>query len=164
MEWLAWSTSQELRAQSVIYRMMTTPMRSALMHSATFSFFAGLLVLLWEVTPPAVYVMPVIISISFGLYYAAATLRPIYITYWKGIEQYDSVDPRGLRVQIWTPFSAGTQRVANYTRTTIILPLQGCIRRASKLFDNGKSMQTSDIEAQVDGPDWSKTNNCLSTA
>lgn len=55
MEWLAWSTSQELRAESVLYRMMRTAVRSGLMHSAIFSFFAGLLVLLWETTPPTVY-------------------------------------------------------------------------------------------------------------
>ncbi|KIO22887.1 hypothetical protein M407DRAFT_27614 [Tulasnella calospora MUT 4182] len=164
MEWLAWSTSRESRAKSVLYRMMRTAVRSALMHSAIFSFFAGLLVLLWEVTTPAVYVMPTIISITFGLiplklHYTAATLRPVYLTGWKGIGQFDSVDARGLRVQVWTPFSVGAQRLANYTWTTIILPLQRSIRGVLRVFENGESMQNSDIEAQVECYDLSKTDS-----
>ncbi|KAG9026980.1 hypothetical protein FS837_004457, partial [Tulasnella sp. UAMH 9824] len=136
MEWLAWSTSQELRATSVLYRMMRTAVRSALMHSAIFSFFIGLLVLLWEITPPAVYVTPTIISIGFGLYYAAATLRPVYLTGWRGIGQFDSVDARGLRVQVWTPFSVGAQRFANYAWTSLILPVLRGIRRLTGTLSN----------------------------
>ncbi|KIO17767.1 hypothetical protein M407DRAFT_32563 [Tulasnella calospora MUT 4182] len=149
MEWLAWSSSQELRSASVLYRMMRTAVRSGLMHSAIFSFFTGLLVLLWEVTPVSVCIMPTIISISFGLYYVAATVRPIYMTGWKGTGQFDAVDVRGLRVQVWTPFSVGTQRVANYIWATVLGPLQRGIQQLSPSLRHREST-TMDIEAQVD--------------
>ncbi|KAG8947501.1 hypothetical protein FRC04_010682 [Tulasnella sp. 424] len=161
MEWLAWSTSQELRTESVLYRMMRTAVRSALMHSAIFSFFAGLLVLLWEVTPPSVFIMPTIITISFSVtiwsvqtqvYYAAATLRPVYLTGWKGIGQFDEVDARGLRVQVWTPFSVGTQRLANYIGAIVLLPLRRSFQRLRRYLGHQEPTHTRDLEAQAEGP------------
>jgi hypothetical protein len=53
-EWLTWSTSQELRDLSLLYRLIRTAFRSLFMHLSIFLFFAGLLVLMWNESTMAV--------------------------------------------------------------------------------------------------------------
>ncbi|QRW21064.1 transmembrane protein [Rhizoctonia solani] len=96
-EWLTWSTSQELRDLSLLYRLIRTAFRSLFMHLSIFLFFAGLLVLMWNESTVAVCVVPSLALGLFILYYVSATVRsPLYSLLFD-IRQFDDKDFRGLR-------------------------------------------------------------------
>ncbi|CAE6470385.1 unnamed protein product [Rhizoctonia solani] len=113
-EWLTWSTSQELRDLSLLYRLIRTALRSLLMHLSIFLFFAGLLVLMWNESTMAVCVVPSVAVGLFTLYYVSATVRSPLFALLFDIKEFDDNDFRGLRVQIWTPFTLGTHHFINY--------------------------------------------------
>ncbi|KAH7323344.1 hypothetical protein B0J17DRAFT_723343 [Rhizoctonia solani] len=128
-EWLTWSTSQELRDLSLLYRLIRTAFRSLFMHLSIFLFFAGLLVLMWNESTMAVCVVPSVAVGLFTLYYVSASVRsPLYALLFD-IKQFDDNDFRGLRVQIWTPFTLGTHHLLNYLFITVINPIRKLVRK-----------------------------------
>ncbi|CCO32784.1 hypothetical protein BN14_06847 [Rhizoctonia solani AG-1 IB] len=128
-EWLTWSTSQELRDLSLLYRLIRTAFRSLFMHLSIFLFFAGLLVLMWNESTMAVCAVPSVAVGLFVVYYVSATVRsPIYSLLFD-IRQFDDKDFRGLRVQIWTPFTLGTHHLINYLFIAVINPIRKLVRR-----------------------------------
>ncbi|KAF8600988.1 hypothetical protein BDV93DRAFT_608370 [Ceratobasidium sp. AG-I] len=126
-EWLTWSTSQELRDLSFLYRLVRTAFRSLLMHTSIFLFFAGLMVLMWNESTFSVCIVPTLACVLFVIYYTIATLRAPFLTFFKDVRQWDNNDFRGLRVQIWTPFSLSSHHLINYTFMYIVNPLKGCV-------------------------------------
>ncbi|CAE6432710.1 unnamed protein product [Rhizoctonia solani] len=128
-EWLTWSTSQELRDLSLLYRLIRTAFRSLFMHLSIFLFFAGLLVLMWNESTMAVCAVPSVAVGLFVVYYVSATVRsPLYSLLFD-IRQFDDKDFRGLRVQIWTPFTLGTHHLINYLFVAVINPIRKLVRR-----------------------------------
>ncbi|CAE6488610.1 unnamed protein product [Rhizoctonia solani] len=128
-EWLTWSTSQELRDLSLLYRLIRTAFRSLFMHLSIFLFFAGLLVLMWNESTMAVCVVPSVAVGLFTLYYVSASIRsPLYALLFD-IKQFDDNDFRGLRVQIWTPFTLGTHHLLNYLFIAVINPMRKLVRK-----------------------------------
>ncbi|CAE6537273.1 unnamed protein product [Rhizoctonia solani] len=128
-EWLTWSTSQELRDLSLLYRLIRTALRSLFMHLSIFLFFAGLLVLMWNESTVAVCLVPSVAVGLFAIYYVSASVRsPVYALLFD-IKQFDDNDFRGLRVQIWTPFTLGTHHLLNYLFILVINPIRKLVRK-----------------------------------
>lgn len=130
-EWLTWSTSQELRDMSILYRLIRTAFRSLLMHTSIFLFFAGLMVLMWNESPAGVCIVPSIAVGLFIIYYVTASVRSSFVSFFGTVNQWDEHDFRGLRVQIWTPFSLGTWHTMNYTFMYVVNPFKRFIRSFS---------------------------------
>ncbi|CAE7139625.1 unnamed protein product [Rhizoctonia solani] len=128
-EWLTWTTSQELRDISVLYRLIRTAFRSLFMHLSIFLFFAGLLVLMWNESTMDVCVVPSVAVGLFSVYYVSATVRSPLFALLFDIKQFDDNDFRGLRVQIWTPFTLGTHHLVNYIFIFVISPIRKLMRR-----------------------------------
>ncbi|CAE6403870.1 unnamed protein product [Rhizoctonia solani] len=148
-EWLTWSTSQELRDLSLLYRLIRTALRSLLMHLSIFLFFAGLLVLMWNESTMAVCVVPSVAVALFTLYYVSATVRSPLFAILFDIKEFDDNDFRGLRVQIWTPFTLGTHHFVNYIFVFVVNP----IRNLPEVLEPIPQRP----ELRDDGPDSEKT-------
>ncbi|QRV78710.1 hypothetical protein RhiJN_06725 [Ceratobasidium sp. AG-Ba] len=121
------------------------------MHLTIFLFFGGLFVLMWNESPWSVCIIPTIFCGIFGIYYIAATIRAPLLSFFGGIRQFDAQDFRGLRVQIWTPFTLGTHHAFNYIFVLIVGP----IRHLISGIDSIKKSQ----ESQSEQPTFS--NNSL---
>ncbi|QRV93493.1 hypothetical protein RhiJN_21511 [Ceratobasidium sp. AG-Ba] len=112
------------------------------MHLTIFLFFGGLFVLMWNESPWSVCIIPTIFCGIFGIYYIAATIRAPLLSFFGGIRQFDAQDFRGLRVQIWTPFTLGTHHAFNYIFILIINP----VRHLISGIDSIKKSQASQSE------------------
>ncbi|CAE6451288.1 unnamed protein product [Rhizoctonia solani] len=156
-EWLTWSTSQELRDLSLLYRLIRTAFRSLFMHLSIFLFFAGLLVLMWNESTAAVCVVPSVAVSLFVVYYVSATVRsPLYALLFD-IRQFDDKDFRGLRVQIWTPFTLGTHHLINYLFISVINPIRKLVRKWNARNPGVLEPEPQRPQLRDDLPDSEKT-------
>ncbi|KAF8600989.1 hypothetical protein BDV93DRAFT_525040 [Ceratobasidium sp. AG-I] len=131
-EWLTWSTSQELRDLSFLYLLVRTAFRSLLMHTSIFLFFAGLMVLMWNESTFSVCIVPTLACVVFVVYYIIATLRAPFLAFFKDVRQFDDHDFRGLRVQIWTPFTLTSHHLFNYFFVIVVDPLKRLARHRAQ--------------------------------
>ncbi|QRV78724.1 transmembrane protein [Ceratobasidium sp. AG-Ba] len=102
------------------------------MHLSIFLFFAGLMVLMWNESTVAVCIVPSIACALFVVYYVVATVRSPFLSFFQRVKQFDDNDFRGLRVQIWTPFTLGTHHTLNYFFLFVVHPLQTLVRYFNK--------------------------------
>ncbi|KAJ1305528.1 hypothetical protein OPQ81_000534 [Rhizoctonia solani] len=74
-------------------------------------------------------VVPSVAVGLFAVYYVSASVRsPLYALLFD-IKQFDDNDFRGLRVQLWTPFTLGTHHLVNYLFIFVINPIRKLVRK-----------------------------------
>ncbi|KAG8877311.1 hypothetical protein FRB97_003544 [Tulasnella sp. 331] len=130
--------------------MVQTAIRSLLMHMSIFLFFAGLIVLVCHVTPRGVWLPSVLLLFLFAIYYIFATVRAPFMAFFRGVNGFDEQDHRGLRVQIWSPFTLSTHHLFNYCRIYISLPTQRFFRSMAKAEQKSRGDRESGSKAVVD--------------